>query len=160
MIPMRTSAAVFSLAAALLCWACTSTPEATPERDRWAKEFEPVVRDSVIYVYRPDPPGTMAVTDLFVNQRLVGSSLPGTYFRIPVLPGRNRLETFAAHGEPIDIVTRGNDVVFVELQNHSAQEGTPNMRFRIVPPERGKAAIRACCSRLETWRQDQPRLLF
>ena len=146
--------------AAIFCAACTSTPESTRERDAWAKQFEPVPRDSVIYVYRPDTLGTMAVTDLFVDKRLIGSSLPGGYFRIPVLPGRHLLEVFAAHGQPIEVVTRGNDIVFVELQNYSSTDGTPNMRFRIVAPEHGKDAIFACCARFESWLHDQPRLMW
>ena len=152
---------VFLVVIALaLCAACASTPEATRDRDAWAKHFEPVTRDSVIYVYRPDPLGTIAVTELFIDERLVGSSLPGTYFRIPVLPGRHVLETFAGHGGSIEVETRGNDVVFVELPNYSSVDGTPNMRFRQVSPEAGKQAILVCCSRLETWRPGQPRLLW
>ena len=157
---MRTFRPASPVFAALFCAACTSTPESTRERDAWAKQFEPVSRDSVIYVYRPDTLGTMAVTDLFVDKRLIGSSLPGSYNRIPVLPGRHLVEVFAAHGEPIEVVTHGNDVIFVELQNYSSTDGTPNMRFRIVTPEHGKAAILACCARLENWRQDQPRLMW
>ena len=149
-----------ALAAALLCAACASTPESTPERDAWAKEFEPLTRDSVIYVYRPDPPGTIAVTELYVDGRLVGSSLPATYFRIPVLPGRHVLETFAGHGPAIEVDTRGTEVVFLELRNYSSTDGTPNMFFRQVRPEVGQKAILACCARLENWRPDQPRLLW
>jgi hypothetical protein len=157
---MKAPRACSALFAALILAACTSTPESTPERDAWAKEFEPVTRDSVIYVYRPDMLGTMAVTDLYVDKRLIGSSLPGTFNRIAVLPGHHLLEVFAAHGAPIEVVTHGNDVVFVELQNYSSVDGTPNMRFRVVPPEHGKAAILACCSRLENFRHDQPRLMW
>ena len=157
---MRTHRYDFALSAALLCAGCVSTPESTPERDAWAKHFEPVTRDSVIYVYRPDTLGTMATTELFVNGRLVGSSLPGTYFRIPVLPGRSVIEPFSGYGAPITVETSGNDVVFVELQNYSSVDGTPNMRFRQVSAEAGKQAILACCSRLELLRSDQPRLLW
>ena len=157
---MRTYRAVPPLSAALLCAACTSTPESTRDRDAWAKEFEPVTRDSVIYVYRPDPMGSMAVTDLSVDKRLIGSSLPGTYFRIPVLPGRHLLEVFAAHGQPLEVATHGNDIVFVELQNYSSVDGTPNMRFRVVSPEHAKPAIITCCSRLENYRSDQQRLMW
>ena len=144
----------------LLCSACASTPESTAERDAWAKEFEPLTRDSVIYVYRPDPAGTIAVTELYVDGRLIGSSLPETYFRISVLPGRHLVETFAGHGPPIEVETRGNDVIFLELQNYSSTDGTPNMRFRRVSPEAGKKAILACCARLETLQRGQQRLLW
>jgi hypothetical protein len=140
--------------------ACTSTPESTPERDAWAKEFEPLTRDSVIYVYRPDPLVATAVTDLYVDERLVGSSLPGTYFRIPVLPGRHVVETFAGDGPSIEVETRGTEVVFLELRSYSGVDGAPNMRFRRVSPEDGKRAILNCCARLEVWRPGQQRLLW
>jgi len=157
---MRTHRYASSLCALLLCAGCASTPESTPERDEWAKHFEPVTRDSVIYVYRPDMQSPMASTELYVNRRLVGSSLPGTYFRIPVLPGNSVIDVFAGDGSPITVATRGNDVVFVELRNYGTDEGTPNMRFRQVSAEAGKQAILDCCSRLELYKSDQPRLLW
>lgn len=149
-----------ALCAALISAACASTPEATPERDADAKRFEPVTRDAVIYVYRPDVWVTSAVTTLYANGSVVGSSLPGTYFRIIVLPGRTVLESFPAHGEGIEVETRGNDVTFVELRNYGPEDGVPSMVFRRVPPEIAKAAILRCCALLETWRPGQPRLLF
>ena len=119
-----------------------------------------MTRDSVIYVYRPDPWVTTAVTELFADDRLIGSSLPGTYFRIPVLPGRHVIETFAGHGPSIEVETRGTEVVFLELRSYSGTDGSPNMRFRRVSPEGGKRAILDCCARLEIWRPGQPRLLW
>jgi hypothetical protein len=81
------------LAAALLCTACATTPEATHERDAEAKEFEPVTRDAVIYVYRPGSTLGSPETTLWTDRRLVGSSLPGTFFRVLVWPGRNVIDT-------------------------------------------------------------------
>jgi len=146
--------------AALLSAACASTPEATPARDAEAKEFEPVTRDAVIYVYRPGPALSGPETTLWVDRRLVGASLPGTYFRVIVLPGRSLIDTSPPDTGRIELGTAGNDVTFVEMRTLGAPDGTPQTHFRIVPPETARAAIRACCTRLEVWRPDQPRILF
>lgn len=145
---------------ALWCAACASTPEATRERDAEAKEFDPVTRDAVIYVYRPGSTLGSPETTLWVDWRLVGASLPGTYFRVLVLPGRNLIDTSPPDTGQIEVNTRGNDVTFVEMRTLGGREGTPSSHFRVMPPEQAKAAIRACCTRFETWRFDQPRLLF
>ena len=148
------------LLATLLCVACVSTPEAPPERDAEAKRFEPVTRDSVIYVYRADIGADTPPTTLIVNNRIVGSSLVGTFFRIIVLPGRTVLETEVPDPGRIEIETRGNDVVFVEMRTSGGPDGPPSSRFRRMPPEVAKPAILDCCSLLETWRPNQPRLLW
>jgi hypothetical protein len=151
---------VAGLSAVLFCAACASTPEATPERDAAAKRFEPVTRDSVIYVYRPDFATSAGSTTLVANGRIVGESLAETYFRIIVLPGRTVLDTLPPDSGRIEIETRGNDVVFVEMRVGGGQEGPPNTHFRRLPPEIAKPAIVKCCSMLETWRPDQPRVLW
>ena len=148
------------LVAGILCTACASTPEATFDRDAEAKEFEPVTRDAVIYVYRPGSTLGGPETTLWTDRRLVGSSLPGTFFRVIVLPGRNVIDTSPPDTGYIEVGTRGNDVTFVEMRTLGGPEGSPTSHFRIVPAEEGKAAIRACCNRLEVWRYDQPKLLF
>jgi hypothetical protein len=147
------------LASALLCAACASTPEATPERDAEAKRFEPVTRDAVIYVYRDDSWGTGGITTLFANDQLVGSSLPGTYFRIIVLPGRTVLSTMAPDSGRIEVETRGNDVVFVEMRT-TGGDSPPRSHFRRMPPELAKTAIQERAWMLETWRPGQPRLFW
>ena len=149
----------FALFATLFCVACVITPEAPPERDAEAKRFEPVTRDSVIYVYRADMTGN-ANTTVLANDRLIGLSLPGTFFRIIVLPGRTVLEAVVPDPGRIEIETRGNDVVFVEMRTSGGSDGPPSSRFRRMPPEAAKAAILECCSMLETWRVNQPRLMW
>ena len=144
----------------LLCAACTSTPQAIPERDAEAKRFEPVTRDAVVYIYRPGIVLAGPETTLWVDNRLVGSSLPGTFFRVIVLPGRNLIDTSPPDIGRLEVATQGNDVTFVEMRTEGGPDGTPSSRFRVMPPEEAKAAIVRCCSMLETWRHDQPRLLW
>jgi hypothetical protein len=138
---------------------CASTPEATLERDAEAKRFEPVTRDSVIYIYRGELPSTGYVTTVLANGRLLGSSLPGTFFRILVLPGKTVLETLPPDNGRIEIHTRGNDVAFVEMRT-SGSDGHPQTQFRRMTSEIAKAVIRADLRLLETWRHGQPRLLW
>lgn len=148
-----------SLGVLALC-ACASTPQATPEREAEAKRFEPVTRDAVIYIYRPGIPLSGPETTLWVDNRLVGSSLPGTFFRVIVLPGRNVIDTSPPDTGRIEITTRGNDVTYVEMITEGGFTDSPSTRFRVVPEEQAKATIARCCVMLETWHHAQPRLLW
>jgi hypothetical protein len=152
--------AILAVTMLALISACASTPEATSERDAAAKLFEPVTRDAVLYVYRPDFGTTAGITTLTANGRLVGDSLPGTYFRIIVLPGRTRLDTLPPDSGKIEVETRGNDVVFVEMRTGGGPDGAPSTNFRRLPPEVAKPAILDCCTMLETWRKGQSRILW
>jgi len=144
--------------AALVLAACASTPEADPTRDAEAKRFEAVTRDAVIYVYRPDGGTGAAQTTLWADGRLVGVSLPRTFFRVIVLPGKTLLDTSGPDNGRIEITTRGNDVTYVEMQTFDDQ--SPTTRFRIVAAEEAQAAILKCCTMLEVWRPGQPRLFW
>lgn len=148
------------LCAVALCAACASTPQATPERDAEARRFEPVTREAVIYIYRPGITLGGAETTLWVDNRLVGSSLPGTFFRVIALPGRNVIDTSPPDTGRIEINTQGNDVTFVEMNTLGGFADSPSTTFRVVDPEEAKAAIAYCCWMLETWRYNQPRLLW
>jgi hypothetical protein len=148
----------FAWAILLLCAACASTPEADPERDAEAKRFEAVTRDSVIYVYRPDRMMASADTTLWANGRLIGTSVPLTFFRIIVFPGHTVLHTGGPDNGRIEVTTRGNDVTYVEMRSFDRQ--SPNTQFRIVPADEAQAAIQACCTMLEVWRPGQPRVLL
>jgi len=145
-------------AALLILSACAATPEATPERNEEAKRFDAVTRDSVVYVYRPDRGTGAAEATLWANGRLVGTSLPQTFFRVIVLPGRTVMHTSGSDTGRIEFDTRGNDVTYVEMQ--TLNEQSPVTRFRIMSAEEAQAAIRGCCTMLELWRPGQPRLFW
>lgn len=154
----RSRGRVLALACIALLSACASTPEANRERDEEAKRFEPVTRDSVVYVYRPDRGTGAAETTLWANGRLVGISLPLTFFRVIVLPGRTVLHTSGSDSGRIVIDTRGNDVTYVEMQTFDDQ--SPVTSFKVMPDEDAQSAIRGCCTMLEVWRPGQPRLFW
>src|SRR4051812_44464695 len=104
------------VAAGMLALAgCTSTPEAPPPRDAVAKEFYTHPAASTIYVYRSQFNNLDFDSVLFLNGRLIGSTLPGTYFRLDVTPGHNVLHGTGIDIGQIELDTRSGELYFVSL---------------------------------------------
>jgi hypothetical protein len=140
------------------CGGCASTSEAPPAADAEAKRFESASRVAIIYLYRADTPGSSATATIWVDDRIVGQTLPATYFRIAVRPGRNRIAAIASDQGRLDIDTREGSVYFVAMYVGGDVETPGNTIFRSVPLEVGKAEILRCCTMLETWRPSQWRV--
>lgn len=143
---MRAHAA---LAIAVIALAgCTSTPQATTERDAEAKRF--LARPDVarIYVFRPDlNTADMGDTVLHVDDRLIGTTLPGTYFVVDVHPGPRVVRAVAPGESQIGINVEAGQLYFVELNNFEG--GSPLLRR--VDLDAGKREILRCCALLENW---------
>jgi len=136
--------------AALALSGCTSTPEAPAGRDALAKEFYTHPGASTIYVYRSQFNNLDFDSVLYLNGRLIGSTVPGTYFRLDVTPGHNVL-----HGTGIDLGqlaldTRPGELYFVSLEVFGGHSN-----FRVVPDEIAKQRIASCCVLLENWAPGQ-----
>ena len=133
---------------------CASTPQATRERDAEAKEFITHPATAAIYVYRStlDPPVEESV--LYVDQRVIGSTLPGGFFRVDVNPGKRRLHGFGYDPGTLDIEVRPGEIHFVAL---TVVDGIS--RFVIRPPAIGRAELLDCCVLLENWAPGQRPLL-
>ena len=138
---------------------CAATPEASRETDAGAKRFESAPRAAIIYLYRADTPSDTTST-IWIDDRVVGQSLPATYFRVAVRPGHNRITAFAPDQGWLEIDTRDGGVFFVAMQVGGNADTTSDTVFRSVPPETGKAHILRCCTLLETWRAGQSRIPF
>ena len=139
-----------TLAAVLLLAACTATPEAAPESDARAKEFLTHPNASTIYVYRS--PFNHYATDsvLYLDGRVIGTTIPGTYFRLDTTPGRHVLHGTGVDLGQITLETRAGEIYFVALSvngGHSA--------FELVPDREGRQQVRACCALLENWAPGQ-----
>ena len=151
---MRRGALALCLLAALA--GCASTPEAAPERDAEAKRFETRAGAASVYVFRNDFPGTARLEDsvLYVDDRLIGGTLPGTFFRVDVLPGVRELHGYGYDAGSLRIRARDGEAHFVAL---NVVGGTS----RFVPVEPGKARreIERCCVLLENWAPGQWPLL-
>ncbi len=73
----------------ILLAGCASVPQASRERDAEAKRYLTHPHFATLYVYRNDAFAGTASEDavLHVDGRIIGATLPGTYFRIDVRPG-------------------------------------------------------------------------
>lgn len=133
---------------------CASTPEASRERDADAKQFTTHPGYSTLYVYRPDADSQDNDTVLWVDGRLIGATLPKTYFRINLDPGKHTLAGMGYDNGTLTIETRPGEIYFVSLYVTSGQS-----HFWPVPAEIGQRAVLRCCGLLENWAPGQRPLL-
>jgi len=137
---------------------CASTPQASRERDAEAKRFLSRPDAAVIYVYRNDFPtlGGESSNDsvLYVNDRLIGATLPMIFFRFDVRAGEHLLRGVARDQGRLTLNTRDGELYFVSLQVVGGRSV-----FRLVDAETGKRDILRCCSLMENWEPGQRPLL-
>jgi hypothetical protein len=140
-------------AAALVVAGCTSVPQASPGRDAEAKQFNTQPGTATIYVYRPDLAGASdlgSAAVLWLDGRLIGETLPRTFFRLAVRPGRHVLNGQVADVGRIELDTRAGELYFVSMR---LTGGTSN--FERVSVEAGKRDILRCCAMMENWEPGQ-----
>lgn len=136
--------------------ACASTPQASRALDAEAKRFISHPGFAAIYVFRPDfPTREMEDTVLHVDDRLIGQTLPGTFFRVDVQPGTRVVLGSAGVGSGIKIDARPGELYFVQL---NVLSGT-SPRLTLVKAEEARPAIVKCCVLLENWAPGQRPLL-
>jgi hypothetical protein len=133
---------------------CASTPQATRERDAETKTFITHPATAAIYVYRSpfDRPDSDSV--LYLDRRLVGSTLPGGFFRVDAQPGKRVLHGLGYDQGTREIEVRPGQIYFVFLR---VVEGTSS--FVPKPAEVGRAELLDCCVLLENWAPGQRPLL-
>jgi hypothetical protein len=131
---------------------CASTPQATVARDTEAKTFPSHPATAALYIFRPDNAAEDSV--LWVDNRLIGATLPGAYFVVHVKPGRHVLSGLAADNGRLMLESRPGEVVFVALRVTGGQS-----RFERVLLEMGRKTLLNCCALLENWAPGQRPLL-
>jgi len=134
---------------------CASTPQASRGGDAEAKRFMSEPGFAALYVFRPDfPGGVMEDTVLHVDDRLIGQTLPGTFFRVDVQPGARVVRASAAGATEITIDTRPGELYFVQLNVSDA-----GSRLALVEPAKAQAIILKCCALMQNWAPGQRPLL-
>ena len=134
--------------------ACASTPQAGHERDAEAKEFHAHPATAALYVYRPALSSLDEDSVLYIDDRLIGATLPRTYFRFDVRPGKHRLHGVGPDAGTIEINVRPGEVYFVSLKVLGG-----NSYFALEDTGTGQQALLACCALLENWSPGQRPLL-
>ena len=133
--------------------ACASSPQASPERDSEAKEFRTHPATAALYVYRPDV-SFDEESVLYIGQRLIGATLPGSYFRVDVRPGKHLLHGYAHDAGRLEIEVRPGQIYFVSIRVTGGYS-----HFALEDPAAGRRGILACCALLENWSPGQRPLL-
>jgi hypothetical protein len=144
---------LWCICAAAALSGCASTPQASPERDAEAKRFVAHPASAAVYVYRSDfrsgdDDWTQSV--LWIDDRLIGQTLPGTYYRVDLRPGAHRLRGDGPDQGRLTINTAAGQVYFVRL---NVVTGTS--RFTLVDPATGRKENLGCCALLENWAPGQ-----
>jgi hypothetical protein len=135
---------------------CASVPEASLARDAEAKQFETRPGAAALYVFRNDFPSTSTLEDsvLYVDDRLIGATLPGTFFRIDLLPGTHELHGYGYDRGSFKIRARDGEAHFVALNVIGGVS-----HFSPMAPAAGKREIARCCALMENWQPGQRPLL-
>ena len=148
--------ALFLLCAALMAavlGGCASVPQASSDSDAEAKQFITHPGFATLYVYRDEFPVAdhdLEESVLYVDNRLVGSTLPGTYFRVDVQPGNHLLHGYSYDHGTLTINTPSGEITFVSL---NVVNGVSH--YRRIAPETGKRELTRCCVLMENWAPGQ-----
>jgi hypothetical protein len=130
----------FTLVAILLVGACAPLPPTREEVE--AQRFEPVAGQSVIYIVRPYPDASSQPTPLWLDDRVMGSTYPGTFYRWVVAPGRHRIAGYAGDSGRIDLETAPGGLYFV-FQSFGRPFGLSGISyFQQLDPSTGAALVR------------------
>jgi hypothetical protein len=131
---------------------CASTPEASRERDADAKQFRSSPAAATVYIYRPDDANDDPV--LWIDGRLIGATLPRTFYRVHLDPGKHVFTGLAADNGGLALETRPGEVYFVAQIVSAGQS-----YFRLINKDLGRKAVTNCCTLLENWAPGQRPLL-
>jgi hypothetical protein len=142
------------LIAALALAGCASTPQATADSDAQAKQFGTHPGSATLFVYRADRSEDGEDSVLYVDDRLFGATLPGTYFRIDLDPGTHRVHGYGHDNGSLKVEARNGELVFVALAVLGG-----NSRFTRVDVQTGKRDVVRCCALMENWAPGQRPLL-
>jgi hypothetical protein len=124
----------------LLLVGCAQLPPSPQEIE--AKRFEPALGKSVIYLVRDDPDFSDAGAPVMLDDRMMGSTYPGTFFRWIVEPGPHQIRGFAGDSGSYALSTGPDRMYFVQ-QRVSRFLPMPSAQsyFQLVPEAHGRAAV-------------------
>ena len=109
-------------------------------QDIEAKRFEQVPGKAVIYLYREYPDITYDVATVMLDDRMMGSTYPGTYFRWVVEPGRHQIRGCAGDNGQIVVDVTPDRMYFIR-QSVSRMFGFAQAFFTFTPESYGRAGV-------------------
>jgi len=152
------SVARYALASlCVLLSACVATPTGTSSQNAKAETFQPVPGKAVVYIYRLEYNNNAA--DLQFNGKMLGESLPGTYFRVTAPPGEQVVQGVGGDMGTIRLQVAAGGIAYVRNEPTGGL-GSIQSHFAIMPAGKAQADIRRCCSLLDNYAHGQRRLSF
>ena len=122
---------------ALLLPGCAPLPPSPADLE--AKRFSPVPGKAVVYVVRDRPDFSDEGGSIMLDDRLVGTTYPGTYLRLVVEPGRHTLRGFAGDAGRFTLDVPPDGVYFVQQSVTRLFSGFAQSMFRPIPDGPGRA---------------------
>jgi hypothetical protein len=110
-------------------------------QDLQAKRFEPVPGKTVIYLVRDFPDISREGGTVMLDDNLMGTTYPGTYFRWVVEPGRHQIRGFAGDAGSMTLDTLPDRMYFVQQSYTRGFTGFGQSFFRPIPEPYGRGAV-------------------
>ena len=131
---------MFRLLVLLLTLAGCAPLPPSPQ-DIEAKRFQQVPGKAVIYLVRNDPDLSHEVATVMLDDRMMGSTHPGTYFRWVLEPGRHQIRGYAGDNGSMTIDVGADRMYFVQQSVSRLFHGFAQSFFRLIPEPHGRAAV-------------------
>ena len=135
---LKTLTGVFVLIAALA--GCAPMP---PAADPQSVRIEGTPGMSVIYLMRSNPDWSYIPTQVYIDDKMIGTIHAGTYYRIEVPAGRHRFSNFGIDGGTLTIDTQANGIYFVQQRVAGSwrTSQSPSSAFTIIDEARARAVM-------------------
>lgn len=125
-------------AALALTAACAPFPQGDPQ----AVSIQSSPGKAVIYVIRSNPDLGPLPSQIMLNDQLLGSTHPGTYYRLEVPSGRHRLTGYTQDTGAITIEVQADRVYFVQQRvSGTFRSPTPHSFFSVINEAQARAAM-------------------
>jgi hypothetical protein len=124
---------------ALVLSACAPLPPSPQEIE--AKRFEPAPGKAVIYLVRELPDISREVSTVMLDDNMMGSTYPGTFFRWVVEPGRHQIRGFAGDAGVMVIDALPDRIYYVQQSYTRGFTGFGQSFFRLIPEPYGRGAV-------------------
>ncbi len=123
---------------ALLLAGCVQLPPSP--QDIQAKKFESLPDKAVIYLFRTQPDLTRDGASIMLDDRMLGTTYPGTYFRLELAPGQHRIAGFSGDSGNFEFIVEPGRLYFIE-QSVMRFIGPDRSLFRRVSEDRGRQSV-------------------
>jgi hypothetical protein len=124
----------------LLLSGCVAPLPPSPQEIE-AKRFEAVAGKAVVYLVREYPDLSSEAGTVMLDDRMMGSTYPGTFFRWVVEPGRHQIRGYAGDAGSMLIDVLPGRVYYVQQSYSRGLTGFGQSFFRLIPEPYGRSAV-------------------